>query len=84
MNYWKHLKQTLKGKEMSKMIKLTFEISDDYKLKSIVFDYNDTGLPNSSHTLKNLATAILVAVSENKKSLIIQDFNNVILNNTKP
>lgn len=59
-----------------KAITLTFNLTDELGLKSIVFDYNDTGLPENSETLRKIAIATLKAISDNQESCGVQDLLN--------
>ena len=59
-----------------KHIQLRFVIGNDYSLKSVIFDYNDSGLPSDSALLKNLAMAMLKSLVKNKESIAVQDLLN--------
>jgi hypothetical protein len=56
-----------------KTIQLTFNLSEDLAMKSIVYSYNDTDLPSNSETLGNIAIAMLRSLNLNKDDLIVQD-----------
>lgn len=58
------------------IIQLMFDIKADFCLKSVTFEYNDTGLPDNSDTLKNLAIAILKSIKVNQDSIGVQDLLN--------
>jgi len=59
-----------------KAIQLMFIIGDDLGLKSVTFQYNDSGLPDNSTTLKTLSIAVLKSLKMNKDSVIVQDLLN--------
>lgn len=56
-----------------KTIQLTFNLSEDLAMKSIIYSYNDTDLPSNSETLGNIAIAMLRSLNLNKDDLIVQD-----------
>lgn len=57
-------------------IQLMINLTDELGIKSIVFSYNDTRLPNNSETLGLIAAAMLKSLSLNNESLLVQDFLN--------
>jgi hypothetical protein len=59
-----------------KYIQLGFFLTDELGIKSILIDQNNTGLPNDSKLLENIAFAILKASHINRDSLILQDLLN--------
>lgn len=58
------------------VIQITLFFNDELGLKSARFEYNDTGLPDDSTTLRRLALTMLKAVAINEDDLKIQDLLN--------
>ena len=56
-----------------KIIQITFNLTDELGIKSIVIDQNDTGLPNNTDTIENLAFALYKVIKVNRQDLQIQD-----------
>jgi len=61
---------------MSKIIQLTFVLTDDLGIKSIAYDVNDTELPSNGQTLGMIAMAMIKALHLNKDSVLVQDLLN--------
>jgi len=61
---------------MSKTISLIINCSDELGITSIVYSYNDTGLPSNSETLGKIAITILKSLRLNADSLLVQDLLN--------
>jgi hypothetical protein len=59
-----------------KYIQLTFIIGEGLKLKSIMFDDNETELPSDSATLKALCTAMLKGLADNESDVAVWDLLN--------
>ena len=59
-----------------KIIQLLFEVSDDLSLKSVTVEYNGTDLASDSTLIKNLCTATLKSLINNKDSVVVQDLLN--------
>lgn len=55
------------------IIQLMLNLTDDLRIKNIIYEYNDTNLPSNSETLGNIAVAILRSLKLNKDSLVVQD-----------
>jgi hypothetical protein len=58
-----------------KTITISFGIVDDC-IKQIVFDENETDMPNNSETLEMLAFTLLTVISKEKDSMKVQDVLN--------
>ena len=56
-----------------KMIQITLNLTDELAIKSIFIDENDTGLPNDTTLLENVAIGLIKVINKNRKDLQIQD-----------
>ena len=61
-----------------KKIVISFEITEDNKLKSTTFEFNDTPMKSDSDTLMKLLFTGLKALSINREDVKIQDMLNDI------
>jgi len=61
-----------------KHIQITVQMNDDLGIEAILFDYNDTHLPNDSKLIELLSYAMLKGCVTNKESLGVQDLLNEI------
>jgi hypothetical protein len=59
-----------------KHLEIVFGFTDELGLKSVQFNYNDTGLPEDSELLRRVACALIESLSVNKESLKVQDILN--------
>lgn len=59
-----------------KKLTITLNLTDDLKVKSIVFEENETGIKSDSELLNNAATAILSLLKSNKDDIEVQELLN--------
>lgn len=55
-----------------RMVTLSYVLNEDLGLKSISFDYNDTGLEENSGLLRSIAFATIEALVKNDDSVKVQ------------
>lgn len=63
----------LENKKATKMIVLEIHLTDDLGLKTIVFQYNDSGLKSDYTLLYKIAWAILKSIHSNEDYLKMQE-----------
>lgn len=54
------------------IIVLSFNVDENFGLRSANIDFNNTDLPNNSKTMRLIAIALLTAISLNKDDLVVQ------------
>lgn len=59
-----------------KHIQLTFIITDDLKIRQIVFDFNDTSLKTDSELIYTLGKTMVDAYIKQHDNLVVQDLLN--------
>jgi hypothetical protein len=59
-----------------KIVKLTFELNDELCLKSVVIDWNETGLKNDSKLIRGIAIAIIKSIASDPTGVELQDLYN--------
>ncbi len=59
-----------------KRVSLTIGLTDDLGIKSVVIDYNDTGLLDDSVLIEKIALTLIKSIYINKEDIYIQDILN--------
>lgn len=57
-------------------IVLQLDISNDLGVKSVIIDYNDTGLPDDSNLIRKVAITLLKCLDQNEDSIKTADMLN--------
>jgi len=66
------------------LIQLSFTLTKELGLKSIIIDCNTTNMPSDSELVKKLAFTVLKSIQLNKEDILVQDLLNEIgINITK-